>query len=87
MSVTVPFNALKPGDDAADVRSAIDRVIASGWFVLGPEVEAFEREFAAASQVPHAVGVNTGTDAIALIFRGLGIGPGDEVITSPLSAA
>ena len=87
MSATVPFNALKPGDDAADVRAAIDRVIASGWFVLGPEVEAFEREFAAASQVPHAVGVNTGTDAIALIFRGLGIGPGDEVITSPLSAA
>jgi dTDP-4-amino-4,6-dideoxygalactose transaminase len=87
MSVTVPFNALKPGDDTAGVRAAIDRVIASGWFVLGPEVEAFEREFAAASQVPHAVGVNTGTDAIALIFRGLGIGPGDEVITSPLSAA
>jgi len=87
MSVTVPFNALKPGNDAADVRAAIDRVIASGWFVLGPEVEAFEREFAAASQVPHAVGVNTGTDAIALIFRGLGIGPGDEVITSPVSAA
>lgn len=87
MSVTVPFNALKPGDDTADVRAAIDRVIASGWFVLGPEVEAFEREFAAASQVAHAAGVNTGTDAIALIFRALGIGPGDEVITSPLSAA
>jgi dTDP-4-amino-4,6-dideoxygalactose transaminase len=87
MSVTVPFNSLAPGDDAGDVRAAIDRVIASGWFILGPEVEAFEREFAAASQVPHAVGVNTGTDAIALIFRGLGIGAGDEVITSPLSAA
>ena len=87
MSVTVPFNALKPGDDAAGVREAIERVIASGWFILGPEVEAFEREFAAASNVPHAVGVNTGTDAIALIFRGLDIGPGDEVITSPLSAA
>ena len=87
MSATVPFNALKPGADTADVRAAIDRVIDSGWFVLGPEVEAFEREFAAASQVPHAAGVNTGTDAIALIFRALGIGPGDEVITSPLSAA
>ena len=87
MSVTVPFNALKPGDDTPEIKAAIDRVIASGWFILGPEVEAFEREFAAASQVPHAVGVNTGTDAIALIFRGLGIGPGDEVITSPLSAA
>lgn len=87
MSVTVPFNSLTLGEDAGDVRAAIDRVIASGWFVLGPEVDAFEREFAAASQVPHAVGVNTGTDAIALIFRGLGIGAGDEVITSPLSAA
>ena len=85
--VTVPFNALRPAEDAADVRAAIDRVIASGWFVLGPEVEAFEREFAAASGVPHAVGVGTGTDAITLIFRALDIGPGDEVITSPLSAA
>jgi dTDP-4-amino-4,6-dideoxygalactose transaminase len=87
MSLTVPFNALTPGEDAAAVRSAIDRVIASGWFVLGPEVEAFEQEFAAASRVPHAVGVGTGTDAITLILRALDIGPGDEVITPPLSAA
>ena len=85
--MTVPFNALTPGEDAADVKAAIDRVLASGWFVLGPEVEAFEREFAAASQVPHAVGVGTGTDAITLILRALDIGPGDEVITTPLSAA
>jgi dTDP-4-amino-4,6-dideoxygalactose transaminase len=87
MSITVPFNALTPGEDAADVRTAIDRVVASGWFVLGPEVEAFESEFAAASQVAHAVGVGTGTDAITLILRALDIGPGDEVITPPLSAA
>jgi dTDP-4-amino-4,6-dideoxygalactose transaminase len=87
MSIKVPFNALAPGDDAAAVRAAIDRVIASGWFVLGPEVEAFEREFADASRVPHAVGVGTGTDAITLILRALDIGPGDEVITPPLSAA
>ncbi|MBY0492679.1 MAG: DegT/DnrJ/EryC1/StrS family aminotransferase [Cyanobacteria bacterium] len=85
--VTVPFNALKPAEDAADVRAAIDRVLASGWFILGPEVEAFEAEFAAASRVPHAVGVGTGTDAITLILRALDIGPGDEVITPPLSAA
>ena len=63
------------------VRAAIDRVVASGWFVLGPEVEAFEAEFAAASGATHAVGVGTGTDALALILRALGIGPGDEVIT------
>jgi len=85
--VTVPFNALTPAADAADIKAAIDRVIASGWFVLGPEVEAFEREFASASGVAHAVGVGTGTDAIMLICRGLDIGPGDEVITPPLSAA
>jgi dTDP-4-amino-4,6-dideoxygalactose transaminase len=85
--VTVPFNSLRPAEDAADINAAIARVIASGWFVLGPEVEAFEREFAAASQVDHAVGVGTGTDAIMLIFRALDIGAGDEVITPPLSAA
>ncbi len=83
----VPFNALTLTDDAADVKTAIDRVVASGWYILGPEVEAFEREFADASRVPHAVGVGNGTDAIFLIFRALDIGPGDEVITSPLSAA
>ena len=58
-----------------------------GWFILGPELEAFEHEFAAASGAAHAVGVGTGTDALALALRALGIGPGDEVITSPLSAA
>ena len=83
----IPFMSLVPGEDAAEVRSAIDRVIARGWFVLGPEVGAFEQEFAAASGAAHAVGVGTGTDAIALILRALGIGAGDEVITSPLSAA
>jgi dTDP-4-amino-4,6-dideoxygalactose transaminase len=87
MSLTVPFNSLTPAEDAADVKAAIDRVLASGWFVLGPEVEAFEAEFAAASRVPHVVGVGTGTDAITLMLRALDIGPGDEVITSPLSAA
>jgi dTDP-4-amino-4,6-dideoxygalactose transaminase len=87
MSVRVPFNALTPGEDAAAIRAAIDRVIASGWFILGPEVEAFESEFAAASRVPHAVGVGSGTDAITLILRALEIGPGDEVVTPPLSAA
>jgi dTDP-4-amino-4,6-dideoxygalactose transaminase len=85
--VTVPFNSLAPGADAADIKAAIDRVIASGWFVLGPEVEAFENELAAASGVAHAVGVGTGTDAIMLTLLGLGIGAGDEVITPPLSAA
>lgn len=55
--------------------------------MLGPELEAFETEFAAAVRARHAVGVGTGTDALAIALRALGIGPGDEVITSPLSAA
>ena len=83
----IPFGSPAPREDAAGIRAAIDRVVGSGWFVLGPEVAAFETEFAAACGAAHAVGVGTGTDAIALILRGLGIGPGDEVITTPLSAA
>jgi len=83
----IPFLALTPGEDAPAIRAAIDRVIARGWFILGPEVEAFEAEFAAAMGAAHGVGVGSGTDAIALILRALDIGPGDEVITTPLSAA
>jgi dTDP-4-amino-4,6-dideoxygalactose transaminase len=83
----IPFLSLVPGEDAADIRRAIDRVVARGWFVLGPEVEAFEQEFASAAGAGHAVGVGNGTEAIALALRALGIGAGDEVITAPLSAA
>jgi dTDP-3-amino-3,4,6-trideoxy-alpha-D-glucose transaminase len=83
----IPFLNLKPGPDAHDVRAAIDRVLERGWFVLGPELEAFEHEFAAACGAPYAIGVGTGTDAIALALRACGIGHGDEVITAPLSAA
>ncbi len=83
----VPFNALRLGDDGPAVTAAITRVVESGWFVLGPEVDAFEAEFADACGTSHAVGVGTGTDAITLILRALDIGPGDEVITPPLSAA
>jgi dTDP-3-amino-3,4,6-trideoxy-alpha-D-glucose transaminase len=83
----IPFLNLHPGEDAAAIDEAIRRVIARGWYILGPELEAFEREFAAACAAEHAVGVGTGTDAIALALRALGIGRGDEVITTPLSAA
>jgi dTDP-3-amino-3,4,6-trideoxy-alpha-D-glucose transaminase len=86
-TLRVPFMSLAPGTDARAVRSAIDRVLARGWFILGPELDAFEAEFASASGAAHAVGVGTGTDALALALRALGVGPGDEVITSPLSAA
>ena len=87
IDVRVPFIDLRLSGDSAEVQAAIDRVVRSGWFVLGPEVEAFEREFAAVSGAAHAVGTGTGTDAIALALRAIGIGPGDEVITSPMSAA
>jgi len=87
MSPRVPFMSLVPGEDAAVVRDAIDRVVERGWFILGPELAAFEEEFAAASGSKFAVGVGTGTDALALALRAMGIGPGDEVITTPLSAA
>jgi dTDP-4-amino-4,6-dideoxygalactose transaminase len=83
----IPFLQLTPGEDSSAVRTAIDRVIDRGWFVLGPELEAFEAEFAAATSSPYAAGVGTGTDALAIALRCLGVGPGDEVITSPLSAA
>jgi dTDP-4-amino-4,6-dideoxygalactose transaminase len=83
----IPFLSLKPGEDAAAVHDAIRRVVDRGWFVLGPEVEAFERAFADASGAARSVGVGTGTDALVLILKALGIGRGDEVITTPLSAA
>jgi len=66
---------------ADGLAAAATRVLQSGWFILGPEVEAFEREFAAWHGLEHAVGVANGTDAIALALRAAGIGPGDEVIT------
>jgi dTDP-4-amino-4,6-dideoxygalactose transaminase len=83
----IPFLSLVPADDRDAVTAAVDRVVSRGWFVLGPEVEAFEGEFAAAMGAAHAVGVGSGTDALALILRALDIGQGDEVITTPLSAA
>jgi dTDP-3-amino-3,4,6-trideoxy-alpha-D-glucose transaminase len=83
----VPFGSPAPREDGPAIRSAIDRVVNSGWYILGPEVEAFEAEFAAAAGAQHAVGVGNGTDAIALVLRALDVGPGDEVITTPLSAA
>jgi dTDP-4-amino-4,6-dideoxygalactose transaminase len=86
-ALRVPFLSAGLHEDAAAVRAAVDRVLNSGWFILGPEVEAFEQEFAAAAGAGYAVGVGTGTDAIALALRALGIGAGDEVITTSLSAA
>jgi dTDP-4-amino-4,6-dideoxygalactose transaminase len=82
----IRFLALTPGEDAPEVDAAIHRVIERGWFILGPELDAFEHEFAAATQSAHSVGVGTGTDALAIALRALDIGSEAEVITSPLSA-
>jgi dTDP-4-amino-4,6-dideoxygalactose transaminase len=62
------------------IREAIDRVLRSGFYILGEETTAFEREFAAYCGVKHCVGVANGLDALHLILRGYGIGEGDEVI-------
>lgn len=65
---------------------ACQRVIESGWYVLGPEVDAFEAEWAAACGATYAIGVASGMDAVEISLRALGIGAGDEVITTPMTA-
>jgi dTDP-4-amino-4,6-dideoxygalactose transaminase len=68
-----------------EIQSAISEVIRSGQFVLGPQVRAFETEIAQWLSVKHAVACNSGTDALVIGLRALGIGPGDEVITTPFT--
>jgi dTDP-4-amino-4,6-dideoxygalactose transaminase len=63
-----------------ELRAAVSRVLDGGRYILGPEVDAFEREFAAYTGARHAVGVANGTDAITIALRAMGVGPGDEVI-------
>lgn len=69
------YRELKPEIDAA-----VARVLESGWYILGPEVEGFEAEWAAYCEAGYAVGVANGLDALTLALRALDIGPGDEVI-------
>ena len=69
------YRELRPETDAA-----VSRVLESGWYILGPEVEAFEAEWAAYCNAKHAVGLANGLDALTLALRALNIGPGDEVI-------
>lgn len=70
-----------------EIDAAIARVLDSGTFIGGPEVVAFERELAAHVGAAHAIGVSSGTDALLATFMALGIGPGDEVVTTPLTFA
>ena len=65
----------------AEIHAALESVLDNAHYILGPEVAAFEEDFAAFCQVRHAVGVNNGTNAIQLALLAAGIGPGDEVIT------
>ncbi|MEB3188938.1 MAG: aminotransferase class I/II-fold pyridoxal phosphate-dependent enzyme, partial [Snowella sp.] len=75
LDLKAAYLQLKPELDAA-----YQRVMNSGWYLLGQELEAFEAEFAAYCEAKYCVGVGNGLDALHLILRALGIGPGDEVI-------
>jgi dTDP-3-amino-3,4,6-trideoxy-alpha-D-glucose transaminase len=88
MPARVPFSDLAAAyrRQQSQIDAAILRVAASGWYVGGPEVEAFERAFARAAGLPFAVGVANGTDAIALALRAQGIGRDDQVVLPALSA-
>jgi dTDP-4-amino-4,6-dideoxygalactose transaminase len=81
----IPFVDLKSlhSEIKDDLREVFDRVLDNSTFVLGPEVQRFEQEFAAYCGTEHCVAVNTGTAAIHLALAALSIGPGDEVITVP----
>ena len=68
-----------------EINEAVQRVIDSGQFILGPEVEAFERELAAYCGAKFAIGVASGTDALLLSLKSCGVKPGDEVITTPFT--
>ena len=83
----VPFVDLAPQyrQVGGDVEAAALRVLRSGRYVLGPEVESFEADFAAAIGSKHCVGVDSGTSALRLALKAAGIGPGDEVITTPFT--
>ena len=70
----------------AAMQAAAQRVLASGWYVLGTEGRALEARWAERCGVAHGIGVGNGMDAIEIGLRGLAIGPGDEVITTPMSA-
>jgi dTDP-4-amino-4,6-dideoxygalactose transaminase len=68
---------------AEPIREAIDDVLTSHRFILGPKGEAFEKAVGAYSKAPHAIGVSSGTDAFLAVLMALGIGPGDAVLTTP----
>jgi dTDP-4-amino-4,6-dideoxygalactose transaminase len=80
--VKVPYFELQSAyyELKAELDEAVSRVLSSGWYILGSEVEAFEQEYAAYVEAKHCVGVANGLDALYLALRAMGVGPGDEVI-------
>lgn len=76
---------LQHQENKEEILAEVAKVLDSGWFILGENVERFERDFAELHGAKYAVGVANGTDSLVLSMRGLGIGPGDEVITAPNS--
>jgi dTDP-4-amino-4,6-dideoxygalactose transaminase len=80
LDLKAQYRSIKP-----EIEAAVAAVLESGQFVLGPEVEAFEREFAQYSGAEAGIAVNTGTSALHLALLAAGIGPGDEVITVPFT--
>src|SRR5919201_898753 len=76
----VPLFASSLESYAPELHERLGAVIDSGRYVLGPEVQGFEQEFARYLGAEHCVGVANGTDALTLAFRALGVGPGDEVV-------
>ncbi len=83
----VPILDLSPEIEGLwdELNAAIQRVLRSGQFIMGPEVTAFEAEVAEYLRVRHAIGVNSGTDALVIGLKALGVGPGDEVVTTPFT--
>jgi dTDP-4-amino-4,6-dideoxygalactose transaminase len=83
----VPMLDLTRYDDdlERDISDRVREIFSSGRFILGPITEEFEKSFAAIVGARHAVGVSSGTDALLVALMALGVGPGDEVVTSPFS--
>lgn len=76
----------EPPEIREAMHAVVKRVLDSGWFILGKELEEFERRWASTCGTSYAVGVGNGMDAIEIILRAIGIGPGDEVITTAMTA-
>jgi dTDP-4-amino-4,6-dideoxygalactose transaminase len=83
--VAIPLFATSLAPYEARIAEKLREVAASGRFILGPEVQAFEEEFAAWLGVRHCVGVANGTDALQIALRAVGVGPGDDVVMPSLT--